>query len=315
MQKPVHFERVFVFLYPMKGLSVISILIHFSIFGQMQSLYEYEDFNQMKLNFQKTDTTKYRPLVVVLHGCSQWPTELANHGKWSSYAQQDSFHLLMPEQNVINNVSKCFNWFDKEKAYKEMLVIEKMIGLIQKDFKIDTQRVFLVGYSAGAFLAIQLQQRKPVFFNGVVSYAGGPFMKDYKLKYLNQLKPLNPLEKTNECDTNNLKMRVSRTTNLFIYHGENDFVSKLKNSENLFQQWICSGDQRNWQIEKDYITENNKIICYAAKNTETNQTLKFYKMANIGHQISTDYSLKSIYIKNIGFSSTHQILQDFGIIP
>lgn len=298
----------------MKLFVILFFLIPFSSFEQILPMYEYESFHQLKLNFQKTDTSSYKPLVIVLHGCSQWPAELAKDGLWSEYAQKDSFHLLMPEQHILNNTSKCFNWFDKEKAYKEMLAIEKMISLVQKDFKIDTQRIFVVGYSAGAFMSILLQQRKPNFFKGVVSYAGGPFMREYKLKYLQQLKEINPLDTTYNCDSTNLKMKESKRTDLFIYHGENDFVSKVKNSEHLFQQWLCANEKSHWKISKNYFTENNKIICYDAMNSLSHQKLKFYKIANLTHQISTNYGTKSIYFKNTGFSSTLNILQDFGFI-
>src|SRR5436190_4098073 len=50
-----------------------------------------------------------RPLVVVLHGCTQTATSMLDAG-WNPLADQLGFAVVYAEQATANNPVGCFNW-------------------------------------------------------------------------------------------------------------------------------------------------------------------------------------------------------------
>src|SRR5689334_5446316 len=53
-----------------------------------------------------------RPLVVVLHGCTQTAAQYDHGSGWSRLADEAGFALLFAEQAQANNMNRCFNWFE-----------------------------------------------------------------------------------------------------------------------------------------------------------------------------------------------------------
>jgi len=51
------------------------------------------------------------PLVFVLHGCTQSAEQIASETGWNKLADSLHFIVVYPEQRMINNVGKCFNFF------------------------------------------------------------------------------------------------------------------------------------------------------------------------------------------------------------
>jgi len=50
-----------------------------------------------------------RPLVVVMHGCTQTASSMVAAG-WNTLADQYQFAVLYPQQTSPNNPVGCFNW-------------------------------------------------------------------------------------------------------------------------------------------------------------------------------------------------------------
>lgn len=120
-----------------------------------------------------------RPLVVVLHGCAQSATYADNAG-WIQFANKYHFSLLMPEQQLVNNASRCFRWFDsdhnrrgKGEALSIKQMIDKMLG--DANLKIDKSRVYITGLSGGGGMAtVMLAAYREMFAGGAI-IAGIPY--------------------------------------------------------------------------------------------------------------------------------------------
>ena len=97
---------------------------------------------------------------------------------WSTLAKRYGFALLMPEQQASNNANTCFNWFNPEDTGRgrgEACSIRQMIARMVGDHKIDTQRIYVTGLSAGgAMTSVMLATYPDVFAAGAV-IAGLPF--------------------------------------------------------------------------------------------------------------------------------------------
>ena len=106
-------------------------------------------------------------LVVVLHGCGQTAAGYDFGAGWSTLAKRYGFALLMPEQQASNNANTCFNWFNPEDTARgsgEACSIRQMIAQMVNDHKIDSQRIFVTGLSAGgAMTSVMLATYPEVF--------------------------------------------------------------------------------------------------------------------------------------------------------
>ncbi len=117
------------------------------------------------------------PLVVALHGCTQTAAAYESAG-WTALANTHKFYVVYPQQVSGNNSNKCFNWFesgDIARGAGEALSIKQMVDQMKADHSIDTNRVYVTGLSAGAFMTTVMAATYPDVFAGAAPIAGGPY--------------------------------------------------------------------------------------------------------------------------------------------
>jgi poly(hydroxyalkanoate) depolymerase family esterase len=118
-----------------------------------------------------------RPLVVLLHGCGQDAAAFAVDSGWTGMSDRLGFPLVLPEQADTNNARRCFQWFqptDTARDHGEAGSIAEMTRAAISRFGSDPQRVFVVGFSAGAAMAAALLAAYPDLFAAGASVAGLP---------------------------------------------------------------------------------------------------------------------------------------------
>ena len=136
-----------------------------------------------------------RPLVVVLHGCTQTAAAYESAG-WSDLADEWGFYVLYPEQNTTrNNSSGCFNWGGRWKSAPQTFVlspealdlneiargqgenesIKEMVDKMKADHPIDDKRVFVTGLSGGGAMTALMLAVWPDVFSGGAIFAGIPY--------------------------------------------------------------------------------------------------------------------------------------------
>ena len=116
-----------------------------------------------------------RPLVVALHGCQQQASAYDDEPGWIKFADKYRFALLLPQQQQVNNSSKCFNWFqpgDNERDQGEALSIRQMIDKITADANIDPEKIYVTGLSAGGGMTAVMLAAYPELFAGGAIIAG-----------------------------------------------------------------------------------------------------------------------------------------------
>lgn len=120
-----------------------------------------------------------RPLVVVLHGCSQLASSVDNETGWTHWADVYQFSLVLPQQQNKNNAGKCFDWFQPEDQVRgsgEALSIKQMTDWMIANHGSDATRVYVTGLSAGAAMTSVMLATYPDVFKGGAIVAGVPYL-------------------------------------------------------------------------------------------------------------------------------------------
>jgi poly(hydroxyalkanoate) depolymerase family esterase len=122
------------------------------------------------------------PLVLALHGCTQSASDYESAG-WNALADTYKFYVVYPQQQSANNTESCFNWFGNTSGSTEDITrgegeaesIIEMIKNMESAHSIDTSRVYITGFSAGAAYAVAMLAMYPDVFAAGASFSGLPF--------------------------------------------------------------------------------------------------------------------------------------------
>jgi feruloyl esterase len=269
-----------------------------------------------------------KPLLVVLHGCSQNAESIALQSGWSKLAEANDFYVLYPQQKIFNNPNLCFNWFstnDISKEQGEASSIKAMIMHLTDSLPIDEERIYIYGVSAGAAMSVALLALYPELFKSGAAIAGTPFGSAND--FIEALKiMIDGIEKSPEEWAKLVKEEHgSKQLNypkLIVLHGTKDMVVNISNSYELIKQWTALHqiDTIPDEIKNNYEGNSNvQKIGYKNKYNET--IITFYKVKQLGHALAIDPGNKArqggetgFFATDIDFFSTWYIARDFGLV-
>ncbi len=115
------------------------------------------------------------PLVVALHGCTQTASDFAAGTRFDSVAERAGAYVVYPEQSVLRNGNRCWNWFEAANQHRDGAEPAAILALVDdlcSRLPIDRERVFLTGLSAGGAMAAILAEQAPDVFAAVGIVAG-----------------------------------------------------------------------------------------------------------------------------------------------
>ena len=274
------------------------------------------------------DNLHKKPLIIVLHGCSQNAAVVARQSGWNKLADSFGFYVLYPSQKKMNNMGGCFNWYRKNDITKdkgEVLSLKQMIDAAVDDFGIDTSRIFVYGLSAGAAMGVALMADYPYLINAGAILAGGPYMMATNViagvftmvegSGKTAKKLAEPVIKQNP-------LYNQKYPRLIVVHGKNDNVVNIKNSYSLIKQWSYLHNTDDIADSTIKTFEGNADISkYFYRDASKNNVMIFYEVENLGHALMIDPGNEitkggetGTFAVDKDFFSTYWIAVDFGLI-
>ena len=118
-----------------------------------------------------------RPLVLMLHGCTQNPADFAAGTQMNALAREQGFVVLYPQQTQHANAQKCWNWFKPQhqrRGHGEPAVLAALTQAVMAEEGIDPARVYVAGLSAGGAMADIMGRCYPDLFAAVGVHSGLP---------------------------------------------------------------------------------------------------------------------------------------------
>lgn len=278
----------------------------------------------------QTDTIKDhpKPLVIVLHGCSQSASSLSIQSGWNMLAERYNFYVLYPQQKLFKNPSNCFNWYISKNIQKdsgELYCIKQAIDFVKSICFIDSNMIFSYGLSAGAVMSMALISCYPEIIKAGACLAGLPYFYSDSLKskfsgYQN-LKNYSTQELESFVYSQNPDYK-GKYPKLIIVHGKKDVVVPIKNGYSILRQWKSIHHIVEVDVEETVDFMNCKGLIkktYFDANKEAK--IVFYEMENLGHAILVDPGKgeeqggeTGVFSIDKDFFSTYWIARDFGLI-
>jgi poly(hydroxyalkanoate) depolymerase family esterase len=192
------------------------------------------------------------PLLLMLHGCTQTPDDFAAGTRMNDVADANRFLVVYPEQPSEANAYKCWNWFLPEHQSRgagEPALLAAVVEQVRASYKVDGQRIYVAGISAGAAMAVICGATYPDIFAAVGVHSG----LQYKAA-TNLAEALAAQTKGAGPDPNRQGLLAYQTINgakpgarkarvpVIVFQGSLDAAVNPVNADQVVKQWAQTDD-------------------------------------------------------------------------
>lgn len=221
-----------------------------------------------------------RPLVVLLHGCTQDAAGYFANSGWRKYADQYGFALLLPQTSTANQIYKCFTWYengDINRGQGEAASIRNMVSYAVNNHGADASRVFVSGLSAGgAMSAVMLAAYPDVFKAGSVA-AGLPYKCATSSSQTSTCQ-YSGVDKTPQAWGDLVRAQHSGPyPRVAIWHGTSDGTVVPKNATELRDQWT------NVRGVSQTPTSTGSLVGGTHLEVYGDNDVRVYRISGMGH--------------------------------
>jgi poly(hydroxyalkanoate) depolymerase family esterase len=275
------------------------------------------------LTYSPPDLAPGSALVVVLHGCTQTAAGYDHGAGWSTLADRFGFALLFPQQQKLNNPNGCFNWFlpgDISRDHGEAYSIRQMVERIVKDKRIDRDRVFVTGLSAGGAMTSVMLATYPEVFAGGAIIAGLPYGAANNVQQAFESMYQSPPRPAREWGdlVRTASAHSGPWPRLSVWHGTGDTTVIPANAVEILKQWTDVHALPDTPSRQEIVHGYPRQVW---SNAAGDDLIESYTITNMAHGTplavgkgNEQGGVAGPFLLDVGISSSYHIAKFWGLI-
>jgi poly(hydroxyalkanoate) depolymerase family esterase len=275
--------------------------------------------------YAPADLPADRPLVVVLHGCTQQASAMEAAG-WNTIADEQKLTVVYAQQRAANQSLSCFTWYasgDISRDRGEAQSIMQMVDHAIAEHHGDRSRVYVTGLSAGgAFTTVMLATYPDRFAAGSIM-AGLPYDCATDVASAQSCQQMNASTQKSATEWGDLVRAADPSfagtyPRVQIFQGTSDYTVAPANATELVKQWT-----NVWGI--DATADATQTIGPATVTQymqDQTVAVELYSIANMGHGIAIGDdgsgpcpARPGAFFSDVKLCSTLHAAAFFGLMP
>ncbi|MES2296831.1 MAG: PHB depolymerase family esterase [Pseudomonadota bacterium] len=189
-----------------------------------------------KLYVPARPATGPRPLIVMLHGCTQTADDFATGTAMNALAEEHGCLVLYPEQASGANASRCWNWFEpshQERDGGEPSLIAGMTERVIEEWQADRTRVYVAGLSAGGAMAAIVAAAYPDLYAAAGVHSGLAVGSARDL-----ITGLAAMKKAPSGGAGETAGKLRKRVPVIVFHGDQDNTVHSANGGAVLEQFL-----------------------------------------------------------------------------
>lgn len=180
--------------------------------------------------------TTRAPLLLALHGCTQTGLDFAAGTRFNDLADTHKFIVVYPEQPAAQHAQRCWNWFrtgHQLRAAGEPAILAGIVRQVAQEghrWRVDPDRIYVAGISAGGGMALVLAAAYPELFAAVGVHSAPPFRSA-----TGPADAIAAMQGGGHAPT-----PATVLPPLIIFQGSGDGTVRASNAERIAAQWLAS---------------------------------------------------------------------------
>jgi poly(hydroxyalkanoate) depolymerase family esterase len=178
-------------------------------------------------------------LVVMLHGCTQSPNDIAAGTQMNELAEEHILLVAYPAQAQGANMNKCWNWFkasDQQRGRGEPSLVAGITRQIIEEYNVAGGRVYVAGMSAGGAMAAIMAESYPDLYAAVGIHSGlAPGAAHDMPSAFAAMHQGGPPTLRRDVPTATATGQSSRIVPAIVFHGDRDKTVHPRNADHLLE--------------------------------------------------------------------------------
>jgi poly(hydroxyalkanoate) depolymerase family esterase len=240
------------------------------------------------------------PLLVMLHGCTQTPADLARGTRMNEAADRHGFVVAYPQQTQQHNRQGCWNWFLEQHQARGSGEPAVIAGITQEatarlGTSVDRRRVFAAGMSAGGAAAVVMGATYPDLFAAIGVHSGVHYRVATSQQEAFEAMARGGGEPARRGrDAFEAMGEHARVVPVIVVHGGEDKVVRPINGDQLVEQWLATNAwaadgrpapelARPSAVVRGQVAGGYSYTSYRWSDSAGRLTQEYLKVAGLGH--------------------------------